>query len=161
MLHHFKNLIQIQKRSCPSMCLKKLLCVCSLSGIFVGISLLSAHSLASEVQNHTGNTPLTHIQSDKPLVDVWGISHSCDEEDPVYVAGVKENCAVCGKKRILSSGKNYCILPCPADKPLQDYLGKCHSCNEKEDVNVWSVTNNCQNTCGNKRILNGSWCILK
>ncbi|MBQ7413159.1 MAG: hypothetical protein IJV07_02665 [Alphaproteobacteria bacterium] len=69
-------------------------------------------------------------------------THPCSEKKPINVTGVEKNCEDC-PNRVLFRGigttneqymYSYCVLPCPASKPLQDKNGNCYACDENRNV---------------------------
>lgn len=89
---------------------------------------------------------------DKPLETYDRKCHACDESD--FLKTDKENCDKCSNRRMLevSYQKNnfHCVLACPPEKPLQDYKGKCYSCDDESAV--FTDDEDCQK-CPNRRML--------
>ena len=97
---------------------------------------------------------------DKPLLDNLGVCHACDEEaqiDISWAIGEKKSatselyklCSVCNNRKVIESRietedtteDNYlCVLSeCPKERPLQDYYGVCHNCDDPDAIllNIW------------------------
>lgn len=102
---------------------------------------------------------------DKPLMDWAGNCHPCGTTVEMWQGA---SCSVC--PNMVRSGstctnackngavnKNgWCV--CPDDKPLIDWHGECHSCNEPSDINMYGNPNACDVCDGSngqaKRVLN-------
>ncbi len=73
---------------------------------------------------------------DKPVVDLGGKCHSCEEERILNVGYHGQNrkviCNRCPSHIYLPNAWAYqhCVLPCPADKPLMDAEGVCYACDD-------------------------------
>ena len=99
---------------------------------------------------------------DKPLMDLDGTCHACDDESIVEIHGSLSSdylpCeAVCSKRQ---QKDGYCYY-CPPDKPLVDSNGGCHACSEEEDVAQGPYPNLlCSEVCPN-RVKTNYFCKLK
>ena len=112
--------------------------------------------------------------SQKPQLDTFGFCHSCDEEKGIDVSWIKiekiynhgkyefmpEEGFVCGNRKLISVGHGhldfYSVLnTCPSKRPLQDYMGKCHSCDETTSIIVekgrYSTTQVRNESCSNRK----------
>lgn len=93
------------------------------------------------------------IYKDKPMPDVMGVCHSCEETAAINVYLVRDNCSIC-KNRVLEGDQ--CNLPCPDNKPLADAKGVCHACDEDASFEMGVDTSLCRKKCP-MRILEGYW----
>ena len=100
--------------------------------------------------------------NNKPLMTVGGACQDCDYDKPVHIYSVSGECStVCPNRELGGKDNMYCIKACPSDKPLISKTGTCYSCDEKSNIDVTGITENCTNVCGDKRYLSGNSCILK
>ena len=87
---------------------------------------------------------------DKPLYGY--IDHKCYSCDagPIAVGYVNDNreeiCNRCSNRIYINAVwmHQYCVLPCPDDKPLMDSTGNCYTC---EDNSITVNVNGTQETC--------------
>lgn len=88
---------------------------------------------------------------DKPLLDNMGRCHACDDEEPIDISwntywgkNLTEVCSICSNREVISpriksedSNLNnyFCALKeCPKEKPIRDYYGNCHACDELPSI---------------------------
>jgi hypothetical protein len=87
-----------------------------------------------------------------------GKCFSCNETKNLPIS--EDECRKCSnRKYIYSKQWNHgeCVLPCPDDKPLKRWDGKCFSCDEKKVVSLETWCNfdiNCD-VCPNRTIIYG------
>ena len=90
---------------------------------------------------------IKECSKDKPLLDNMGRCHACDDEEPIDISwntywekNLTEVCSICSNREVISlkvgSGENYfCALKeCPKEKPIRDYYGNCHACDEPKRI---------------------------
>ena len=93
--------------------------------------------------------------TDKPLRADYGNNSckTCDIEAAISTTFLTEPCSTICPNREEKNG--YCILKdCPADKPLKDRNGACHTCDELKGVNV-GKGGKCSEVCPKRRLMGG------
>ncbi|MBQ9738969.1 MAG: hypothetical protein IJV75_05625, partial [Alphaproteobacteria bacterium] len=95
--------------------------------------------------------------ADKPLMDGYGDCYSCDADRKVAISR-SEDCSICPNRIVFKDKQSNlaCVLPCPADKPLMDEDGRCHSCDEEVGIQA----ENCD-VCPNRHKNEQGMCVLK
>ena len=49
-------------------------------------------------------------------------------------------CSVCDNRNIAG---DFCVLKCPAERPIEDYEGNCHACDETKIIQLTGAAHNC------------------
>ncbi len=93
---------------------------------------------------------------DRPLL-YSGKCFSCDERDDLTIS--EEECNKCPNRKYAYYPhwrKEACYIPCPPDKPLMRWDGKCFSCDEPKTIELPTHCNleeDCEDWCPNRTIL--------
>lgn len=92
----------------------------------------------------------------RPLADKSGNCYACSYENGVDVKGVEDNCNACSNREIIATVNSTaaCAIKCPSDKPLRDYNGKCHGCDETSGFPMLgSTTSQCVLKCPDRHLV--------
>lgn len=88
------------------------------------------------------------------LRDEAGQCHHCEEEQHFLVRNEAE-CQKCPNRKY-DEHTFVCKLTttCPKERPLRDAIGKCHSCDEKQSINIGGITREkiCNEVCPNREL---------
>ena len=105
---------------------------------------------------------LNECPEDKPILLKTGECMPCDAGPLNNVVDARKCVESCPNRVIPQTkyGYNFCASKCPADKPLMDYYGNCHSCTTTASVDVDSRTSACKASCPNRVLKDPYYCIM-
>lgn len=129
------------------------------SDVFVGENGKCGEVCPGKIKN--GILCYSSCPSDAPLTRSNYLPvkcYSCDTPESIYVSSSGVCTEVCPNRQLNDRG--YCALPCyETNKPLMDYYGSCHSCDEIGTIETMDYP--CSDVCSNRSETISGKCVLK